>query len=417
MTAKNLVPTVLLSLSLLVVAATTAPVATILNFVEVQMNGAGNVTNLSTPSSITVTADGINVYATGKDSLVVFGRENVTGTLTYLESFVDNTGGVDGLDQAIMVAASPDNQNVYVASVEENGVGVFKRNTATLPLGTLEFIEAKKDGVGDVVDGLGGASAVAVSPDNKSVYVTGPLDDAVAVFSRDPLSGTLSFVEFQKDRVGGVQGVAGAAWVTVSPDNRHVYVTGNPAGVDDDALAVFARDTDTGELTFLEAHVNDRFGAVRLAGPESVAVSPDGKHVYVSADIDDAVTVFSRHPVSGTLTFVQSVENPPGEDVLDGAQSVVVSPDNKGVYVVTRLSNTLVVYRRDPLTGRLHFLELHRDNEMGVDGLEAAYVVAASSDNKNVYVVSNDDNAVSVFGRVGELPETRHLFLPVILQQ
>jgi DNA-binding beta-propeller fold protein YncE len=53
---------------------------------------------------------------------------------------------------------------------------------------------------------------------------------------------------------------------------------------------------------------------------------------------------------------------------------------------------------------------------MGVDGLETAYVVAASSDNKNVYVVSNNDNAVSVFGRVGEIPETLHIFLPVILQ-
>ena len=398
-------------------AATTAPAATILNFIEVHINGVGGVADLSTPTSVTVTADGINVYATGKDSLVVFGRENVTGTLTYLESFVDNVGGVDGLDQAMMVAVSPDNQNVYVASREENGVGVFKRDTSMLPLGTLEFIEVKKDGVDDVVDGLGGARAVAVSPDNGSVYVTGPLDDAVAVFSRDSLSGTLSFVEFQKDGVGGVQGVADATWVTVSPDNRHVYVTGNPAGVNDDALAVFARDTDTGELTFLEAHVNDPYGAVLLAGPESVAVSPDGKHVYVSADIDGAVTVFSRHSVSGTLTFVQSVENQPGENVLDGAQSVVVSPDNKGVYVVTRLSDTLVVYLRDTLTGQLHFLELHRDNEMGVDGLEAAYGVAASSDNNNVYAVSNNDSAVSVFGRVGELPETFHVFLPAVLRQ
>ena len=83
MTRKNFVPIVLLLLSLLVVAATTAPVATILDFVEVQINGVGDVTNLSTPSSVTVTADGINVYATGKDSLVVFGRESITGTLTY----------------------------------------------------------------------------------------------------------------------------------------------------------------------------------------------------------------------------------------------------------------------------------------------------------------------------------------------
>ena len=44
-------------------------------------------------------------------------------------------------------------------------------------------------------------------------------------------------------------------------------------------------------------------------------------------------------------------------------------------------------------------------------------MVAVSADNKNVYVASNDDNAVSVFGLIGELPDTHLLFLPSILRQ
>ena len=300
-----------------------------------------------------------------------------------------------------------------MASHGSNRLLTFSRNPGT---GALTYVETLADNVGDV-DGLEGAESVAVSPDNKHVYVTGSTDNAVTVFSREPVSGTLTFVEVQKDGVAGVNGLARPSWVTVSPDNANVYVTGNPSGIDNDALAVFRRDPGSGALTFLEAHVNDRFGPVGLSGPESVAVSPDGKHVYVASDIDSALTVFSRHPVSGTLTFVETVENPIGQNVLAGAHSVVVSPDNRGVYAVTRGSDTLVVYWRNTLTGRLRFLELHRDNENGVDGLEAAFVVAVSADNKNVYVASNDDNAVSVFGLIGELPDTHLVFLPSILRR
>jgi hypothetical protein len=77
---------------------------------------------------------------------------------------------------------------------------------------------------------------VDVSPDGKHVYVTGFNDDAVAVFSRNTATGALTFVEFQQDGVGGVDGLDGAAGVDISPDGKHVYVTG--AG--DDAVAVFS---------------------------------------------------------------------------------------------------------------------------------------------------------------------------------
>jgi 6-phosphogluconolactonase (cycloisomerase 2 family) len=335
-----------------------------------------------------------------------------------LELHADNQEGVDGLDAPQWVTVSPDNKSVYVTGTEDNGLAVFRRETGTAPIGTLVFVEAKKDGAGDVADGLGGAAKVAVSPDNKNVYVTGSTDAALVVFSREPTTGALTFVEVHKDGLGGVDGLDGANAVTVSPDNRNVYVTGNPGGVQDDALAVFGRDIATGKLTFLEVHKRGGTNAQGLGGPESVAVSPDGLHVYVAADIDDAVAVFARVPVTGTLSFVQRLgELELGPNTTNGADSVAVSPDGKGVYVVSRLTDSLLVFRRDTFTGRLFLLEQHEDNVGGVDGLEAAQSVAVSLDNQNVYVSSNDDNAVSVFGRVGEFPNTYLALVPVVLRE
>jgi len=154
---------------------------------------------------------------------------------------------------------------------------VFSRNSST---GALTYVEVKKDGVGGV-DGLNGAKSVTVSPDNKHVYTAAENDDAVAVFSRNSSTGALTYVEVKKDGVGGVDGLDSAQSVTVSPDGNHVYV----AAKYDDAVTVFSRNSSTGALTYVEMEVDvskDAVGGVEgLNGAQSVTVSPDGNHVIL----------------------------------------------------------------------------------------------------------------------------------------
>ena len=88
---------------------------------------------------------------------------------------------------------------------------------------TLMFVEAQRNGVAGV-DGLAFASAVAVSPDGAHVYATGFLDNALVAFSRDASTGMLTFVEVQRDGVGGVDGLGRPHSVALSPDGANVYV-------------------------------------------------------------------------------------------------------------------------------------------------------------------------------------------------
>ena len=53
-------------------------------------------------------------------------------------------------------------------------------------------------------------------------------------------------VEVEQDGVGGLDGLDGASQVAVSPDGAHVYV----AAFNDDAVTVFRRDASTGRLSF-----------------------------------------------------------------------------------------------------------------------------------------------------------------------
>src|SRR5947199_98064 len=98
----------------------------------------------------------------------------------------------------------------------------------------LTSVQLLEDGVGGV-NGLNGADAVAVSPDGTHVFVTGSVDNALAVFERDPATGTLTYVERLRDGIAGVDGLHKAQAVAVSPDGASVYAAGSA----DTAVAVF----------------------------------------------------------------------------------------------------------------------------------------------------------------------------------
>ena len=192
----------------------------------------------------------------------------------------------------------------------------------------------QKDGT-DGVDGLGGARTVAVSPDGGHVYVGGQHDDALAVFSRDATTGALTFVESIFDDLGGVDGLDHPSFITFDPDGSHVYV----AATRDDGLSVFSRDAITGELTFVEVHHDGQGGVDGLGGPRGVAVSPDGAHVYATSQSEDGLSLFNRDAATGALTFVSTLKNGQLDgagntvDGLAGAIEVKLSSDGRHVYV------------------------------------------------------------------------------------
>ena len=102
------------------------------------------------------------------------------------------------------------------------------------------------------------------------------------------------------------------------------------------------RDTTSGALTW--AQVIKKSGSTNggLDGARAVAISPDGKHVYVAGNGDDAIVRLDRDTTSGALTWAQVIKDHSMTDGLDGAYSVTVSPDSKSVYVVSTTDNAIV---------------------------------------------------------------------------
>jgi 6-phosphogluconolactonase (cycloisomerase 2 family) len=267
--------------------------------------------------------------------------------LTFVSSILGGEAGLPPVPLLGGVAVSPDSGQLYVTSPFWDRLLVYACDPAT---GEPSFLQEQVDGEGGV-DGLAGASDVAVSADGHHVYATGSTDDAVAVFARDAATGALTFVELARNGVGGVAGLDEPSQLVVAPDDASVYVvTGG------DAVAAFSREPGTGALTFLEAELDSALRALRA--PRGPVATADGAFVYVPSVGDDGVAVFVRDE-AGALTFVADIQNgDPGvtnASALDGPHSVALPADERFLYVATNLAQTLSWFERDALTGLLAF--------------------------------------------------------------
>ncbi len=368
----------------------------IATFQETFLDGVGSIDGLDGAWDVVVSPDGKQVFIASDDddALVIFNRDTATGKLTFQESFIDSVGSINGLDEARGVVVSPDGKQIFVVGRADNALAVFNRDAAT---GTIVFQEAFFDGTGGV-DGLGGAREVTISPDGKQIFVASIFDDALAIFNRDSLTGTLAFQGSFVDG-GSINGLNGARGVAVSPDNKQVFVT----GAVDNALTIFDRDAATGVLTFQGVFL-DGFGSVDgLSGGNGVTVSPDGKQVLVTGDVDDALAIFNRNAATGTLVFQEAFfDGSDGVDGLDFAHALAISPDGQQVFVSSFDDDALAIFNRDAATGKFAFQGAFFDGFGGVNGLNGAEGIAVSPDNQQVFVSGELNDALAVF-RISEL--------------
>jgi 6-phosphogluconolactonase (cycloisomerase 2 family) len=152
-------------------------------------------------------------------------------------------------------------------------------------------------------------------------------------------------------------------------------------------------------------------GVDGLWGANSVAISPEGSHVYVASRHDDALAVFDRDGTSGALTYRGTVQDiDAGVDGLWGARALVVSPNGDYVYVVSQYDNALACFSRNPTSGTLTFVQVVKDTDPGVDGLDVADGVAISPSGGHIYVAGYDDDAVAVFAHPFAI------YLPLIIR-
>ena len=149
---------------------------------------------------------------------------------------------------------------------------------------------------------------------------------------------------------GGVDGLGGAQSVTLSSDGNHAYVTGYV----DNAVSWYERNASTGEFTYGGMLRDGLNGVDGLGSARMVTLSSDGNHAYVTGHSDDAVSWYVRNVSTGALTYGGILKDGvDGVDGLDGARSVTLSSDGDHAYVTGHSDDAVSWYVRNASTGAL----------------------------------------------------------------
>lgn len=377
------------------------------------IGGPQGIAALTQPSALALSPDGAHAYATSEsqDSVLHFTRDAGTGRLTFVQAYSVATAGFENakLNGPKDLKPSPDGLNVYVASANDNAIAILARDAGT---GALSFVanqvsgQTYPDAPGGETAGLLGVAGLQVSPDGGQVYAAGATANAVAVFARDAGTGALHFVEAERndsddatDAGATVVGLAAPTAIVLSPDGAQVYVTARFGN----AVVAFDRDPASGgngRLSFLAAYRNGLAGVSALGGAADLAISASGEHLYVAAESDNAVVLFTRG-AGGVLAWTQAWRrNDPGIVGMSGPQGIALAPDGREVFVTGFADGSLTVFDRTGTSGALRVHQTVFDGEGGVENLGGPAALAASPDNRHLYVAANTDNAIVLFRRL-----------------
>jgi DNA-binding beta-propeller fold protein YncE len=286
-----------------------------------------------------------------------------------------------GLTGALDTAVSPDGRNVYVAAVNDDSIAEFTRK-ADGTLGQLDppndcIADPSNDGTSTCTDGADATGlvlpqAIAVSPDGQNVY-------AIA----QDVNGNGTIAEFARASDG-----------SLSPVSGHDCIAENIDATDETSPC----DDQTG------------FG---IARPFALAISPDGKNVYVVDEQNEDIAVFSRAS-DGSLSQLGGADDCIADASLEGtecgsratgiseATSVVVTPHGENVYTAGfhggNEDGTIAEFARNPTDGSLtqpdspaNCIQAPSDDDgcgttaIGVVGFAGLVV---SPDGQNVYTAS-----------------------------
>lgn len=175
------------------------------------------------------------------------------------------------------------------------------------------------DGVNGV-DGLLSPANVTVSPDDKNLYVAAHGEDALTLHSRNANTSELKFMGLIKDGINGADGLDGAYWVEVSTDGNFVYV----GAQDDGGISWFARNASDGSLTY-KGCIKD---GSTLGGTRGLSIHPKGEFLFSSSCWSDEVSWFSINKQTGELTLKGQIKNGEnGVQGIDGTRYNAISPD------------------------------------------------------------------------------------------
>ncbi|MEQ9901794.1 beta-propeller fold lactonase family protein [Pectobacterium punjabense] len=341
-----------------------------------------------------------------------------------------NNNTLNGYSEYVTdIVVSPDGKTLLISGSDgANASGnstlrIYSRNSATGELTLVQtFIQGKSENSETTAieaNGLQGISTMVMQ--GNDLYVAGHSGDAATYslvrFTYDATTGQYRYAGMVATQgVGGVTGLdAQITEIVISDDGKSLYTINGLTTVDGSTgksvLAQFARDPNTGALTYLGAYQGGS-AALGMNAPSGLVISGDGKSVYVANSSSSMITVLSRDVETGKLAYIGLINDasisadansgarPSDNRYLTNLQNITLSPDDNFVYVGSGQQATLSIFSRNASDGSLTYVgtvDLYNQGYTPSNALSVRELVI-SQDGTALYAGMNG-GSVLVFSR------------------
>ncbi|QDV52712.1 lactonase family protein [Gimesia fumaroli] len=174
----------------------------------------------------------------------------------------------------------------------------------------------------------------------------------------------------------------------ISPDQKFVFA----ADLGLDKIMAYQLDSKTAKLTpSLQPFVRTIPGA----GPRHLTFHPDEKHLYAINELKNSVTAFDYDPKIGTLIEQETISTLP-EDFKGTSHcaDLKITPDGRFLYGTNRGHDSIVAYKIDD-QGKLSLLEIEPSLGKGPQNLAISangkFLLCANMPGNNVVVFHIND--------------------------
>jgi 6-phosphogluconolactonase (cycloisomerase 2 family) len=236
----------------------------------------------------------------GSHDLSGYSIDRTTGNLTNLPGSPYSLVGTGR-----RVAVHPSGKFIYVTSDKLKGGNFGINGFAIQSNGSLKPVPGSPFASSEMLQG-----AIAVTAKYLYVAVRGTSRGQIGAYSIDPISGALTPLAGSPF----LMTPAPNCQCSIVPDDlttntKGTFLYANIRGSNDDDVAGYAIDQNTGTLTRLQGSPYSEGATYKHLGPVAAGVDPSGKFVYTADFYSSGFSVFRRDVNSGVLTYVNSFFN------------------------------------------------------------------------------------------------------------
>ena len=256
------------------------------------------------------------------------------------------------------------------------------------------------------VGGVANPSFLALGAGGRRLYAVEELDEGVvSAFARDAETGRLTFLNRQ------ASGGAAPCYVSLDGSGRYALVANYGDGTVA-ALPIMA-DGRLEPATGVVRHEGSSVHPERQAGPHAhmIAPAPSGD-LMLATDLGmDRILVYRLDGATGRLLPNDRGPGSASADPGAGPRHVAFAPDGRDLYVINELASTLTSYDYDPGSGEMRARQTVSTLPDGFDGESTCAHVAVSPDGRFVYGSNRGHDSIAIWAvdpASGELTPVGH---------